>query len=378
MTKKSIFNSISPFLLEFCISMSKQFTDLLLAWDKDQNDRPMPWKGEKDPYKIWLSEIILQQTRVEQGWAYYEKFLLHFPTIFDLAKAKEEKVFKLWEGLGYYNRCRNLLFTAKWIVKQYKGIFPSNYDDILSLKGVGPYTASAIASFAFNLPHAVVDGNVFRVLARYYGMDMPIDSKEGILLFNQIAQENLSKKFPGKYNQALMDFGATVCKPALPICNECVLQKKCVAFSLNKVNQLPVKLKSIQKKKRNFDFYCFEFNKTWLIQKRTAKDIWQDLHQFYLVEQDAFAPITEASVIGFLKDQMTISAKHFKKGGIRLFSPYKQQLTHQTIHARFIIVPLNSMPPVLAKSNWVSVKQLQKLAFPKLLNEFLQSDFQKI
>ena len=358
MTKRGIFNSNSPFLVEFCISMSKQFTDLLLAWDEDQNDRPMPWKGEKDPYKIWLSEIILQQTRVEQGWAYYEKFLLHFPTIFDLAQAKEEKVFKLWEGLGYYNRCRNLLYTAKWIVKEYKGIFPSKYDDLLSLKGVGPYTASAIASFAFNLPHAVVDGNVYRVLARYYGIDMPIDSKEGISLFNQMAHENLSKKFPGKYNQALMDFGATVCKPALPICNECVLQKKCVAFSLNKVNQLPVKLKSIQ--------------------KRTSKDIWQDLHQFYLVEQDAFVPLTEASVIGFLKDQLTISSKHLKKEGIRIFSPYKQQLTHQTIHARFIVVPLSSMPAILAKSNWVSVKQLQKLAFPKLLNEFLQSDFQKL
>lgn len=358
--------------------MSKQFTDLLLAWDDFQNDRPMPWKGEKDPYKIWLSEIILQQTRVEQGWAYYEKFLQHFPTIHDLAKAKEEKVFKLWEGLGYYNRCRNLLYTAKWIVQYNKGVFPTTYDSLLNLKGVGPYTASAIASFAFNLPHAVVDGNVFRVLARFYGIDLPIDSKEGSLFFNQLAHENLSKKFPGKYNQALMDFGATVCKPSLPICNECVLQKKCVAFSLNKVNQLPVKIKSIQKKKRNFDFYCFEFNNTWLIQKRTSKDIWQDLHQFYLVEQDAVIPLTEASVLGFLKDQLSISSKHCKKEAIRIFSPYKQQLTHQTIQARFIIVPLISMPAVLAKSNWFSVKQLQKLAFPKLLNEFLQSDFRKI
>lgn len=358
--------------------MSKQFTDLLLAWDEHQNDRPMPWKGEKDPYKIWLSEIILQQTRVEQGWAYYEKFLIHFPTIFDLAKAKEEKVFKLWEGLGYYNRCRNLLFTAKWIVQNNKGIFPSTYDALLNLKGVGPYTASAIASFAFNLPYAVVDGNVFRVLARYYGIDTPIDAKEGLALFNSMAEDNLSKKNPGKYNQAIMDFGATVCKPALPICNDCVLQNKCVAFSLNKVNQLPVKIKSIQKKKRNFDFYCFEFNKTWLIQKRTSKDIWQDLHQFYLIEQEAFHSITEASIMGFLNDQMTISSKFYKKGSIRIFSPYKQQLTHQTIQARFIIVPLLTMPPILKKALWVNLKQLQKLAFPKLVNDFLQSDFQKI
>lgn len=358
--------------------MAKQFTDVLMAWDRDLNDRPMPWKGEKDPYKIWLSEIILQQTRVEQGWSYYEKFLSHFPTIFDLAKAKEEKVFKLWEGLGYYNRCRNLLFTAKWIVKNYKGIFPENYDDLLQLKGVGPYTASAIASFAFNLPYAVVDGNVYRVLARFYGIDVPIDSKEGIQIFNAIAAENLSKKYPGKYNQALMDFGATVCKPALPICNDCMLQKKCVAFALNKVNQLPVKIKSIQKKKRNFDFYCFQHNDSWLIQKRTAKDIWQDLHQFYLVEQDSFTPTNTLAVMRFLKDQLSIGPGFIKKEQIQIFSPYKQQLTHQVILAKFIIVPFNKIPPVFSKANWVNLKQLQKMAFPKLVNEFLQAEFQKI
>jgi A/G-specific adenine glycosylase len=358
--------------------MAKLFTDLLMDWDQTQNDRPMPWKGEKDPYKIWLSEIILQQTRVEQGWAYYEKFVTHFPTIFDLAKAKEEKVFKLWEGLGYYNRCRNLLFTAQWIVKNNKGIFPSNYEALLTLKGVGPYTASAIASFAFNLPHAVVDGNVYRVLARFFGIDTPIDSKEGVLLFNTLAADNLSKKLPGKYNQALMDFGATVCKPALPICNNCMLQKKCVAFNLNKVNQLPVKIKSIQKKKRNFDFYCFHFNHTWLIQKRTGKDIWQDLHQFYLVEQDAFVPVSVDSVISLLKDQLSISPKYVLKDQIQIFSPYKQLLTHQTIQAKFIVVHLNAIPTVLSKANWVSLKQLQKLAFPKLVNDFLQSDFKKI
>jgi A/G-specific adenine glycosylase len=358
--------------------MAKQFTDLLMDWDQELNDRPMPWKGEKDPYKIWLSEIILQQTRVEQGWAYYEKFLTNFPTIFDLAKAKEEKVFKLWEGLGYYNRCRNLLFTAKWIVKNYKGIFPNYYEALLELKGVGPYTASAIASFAFNLPHAVVDGNVYRVLARFYGIDTPIDSKEGILLFNTLAADNLSKKIPGKYNQALMDFGATVCKPALPICNDCMLQKKCVAFNLNKVNQLPVKIKSIQKKKRNFDFYCFTFNNTWLIQKRTGKDIWQDLHQFYLIEQDAFVPVSVDSVLDLLKDQLSISSKYIKKEQIQVFSPYKQVLTHQTIQAKFIVIHLDSIPTVLSNANWVSLKQLQKLAFPKLVNDFLQSDFKKI
>ncbi len=358
--------------------MAKQFTDLLLEWDKYQNVRVMPWKGEKDPYKIWLSEIILQQTRVEQGWAYYEKFIHHFPTIFELAKAKEEKVFKLWEGLGYYNRCRNLLFTAKLIVKQYKGIFPSAYEELIALKGIGPYTASAIASFAFNLPHAVVDGNVYRVLARFFGIDTPTDSKEGLLQFKELAHHCLPKKFPGQYNQAIMDFGATICKPALPNCHDCAMQKKCIAFTLHKVNQLPVKIKSIQKKKRNFDFYCFEFQQNWWIQKRTAKDIWQDLHQFYLIEKDHFVPITQADIVYVLKSQLSISANAIHSSGIRVFSPYQQQLTHQTILARFIVVPLKTMPKSLLNANWVNLKQLKQLAFPKLLNEFLESDFQKI
>ena len=224
----------------------------------------MPWKGEKDPYKIWLSEVILQQTRVEQGRAYYEKFIDQFPTIQDLAKAKDEKVFKLWEGLGYYNRCRNLLHTARQITKDQKGVFPNTYDSLLSLKGVGPYTAAAIASFAFNLPYAVVDGNVFRVLSRFYGIATPIDTKEGLQIFNELADKNLAEKTPGTYNQAIMDFGATVCKPSTPDCSTCNLSAKCVAFNVNKVNQLPVKLKRITKKKRHFDFFCFNYNGQWM------------------------------------------------------------------------------------------------------------------
>ncbi len=197
----------------------------------------MPWKGEKDPYKIWLSEIILQQTRVEQGWAYYEKFIITYPTIQHLAKAKENDVFKLWEGLGYYNRCRNLLFTAKYIVNELDGVFPKTYEGLIALKGVGPYTASAIASFAYNLPHAVVDGNVYRVFSRYYGIHTPIDTKEGLIQFNKIAFENLANKKAGIYNQALMDFGATVCKPMAPLCADCIMQSSCNAYKLNKVGQ---------------------------------------------------------------------------------------------------------------------------------------------
>ena len=166
--------------------MPTPFTHLLLQWNQNENNRPMPWKGESDPYKIWISEIILQQTRVEQGWAYYEKFLKNFRTIFKLAAARDEKVFKLWEGLGYYNRCKNLLFTARQIVKERKGKFPQTYEELILLKGVGPYTAAAIASFAYNLPYAVVDGNVFRVFSRFYGIATPIDTPKGIILFNKI------------------------------------------------------------------------------------------------------------------------------------------------------------------------------------------------
>ena len=177
----------------------------------------MPWKGEKDPYKIWLSEIILQQTRVEQGWRYYENFIERYPTIQQLAGAKDEHVFKLWEGLGYYNRCKNLLFTARFITKENEGKFPHQYEDILALKGVGPYTAAAISSFAFNQPYAVVDGNVFRVLSRIFDVETPIDSSEGKKIFTDIAFSQLDTKEPGAFNQAIMDFGATICKPALPV-----------------------------------------------------------------------------------------------------------------------------------------------------------------
>ena len=227
--------------------MKLNFTSTLLHWHAKDNTREMPWKGEKDPYKIWLSEIILQQTRVEQGLAYYNRFISTYPTVFDLAKAKDQTVFKLWEGLGYYNRCRNLLATAKEIVKTFNGKFPNDYETLLTLKGVGPYTAAAIASFAFNAPHAVLDGNVFRVIARYEGIDVPTDTTAGKKIFETRAAALLDKKRAGLYNQAIMDFGATVCKPMAPNCNACPLQKTCVAHATAQVNQIPIKEKQLVK-----------------------------------------------------------------------------------------------------------------------------------
>ena len=242
----------------------------------------MPWKGEKDPYKIWLSEIILQQTRVEQGLKYYERFVANFPDVHKLAKAKDEKVYKLWEGLGYYSRCKNLLETARFISKKLKGNFPDKFEDILSLKGVGHYTASAIASFAYDLPHAVVDGNVFRVLSRVFGIKKPIDSNEGKKLFTQLAGELLDKKHPGIYNQALMDFGAVVCKP-YPLCNSCPMKDHCAAFKNDLIDKLPVKEKKIEIKTRWFNYLVIENNSRFYIRNRIDNDIWNNLNEFVLV-----------------------------------------------------------------------------------------------
>lgn len=357
--------------------MKQLFTNPLLNWDAHKNHRPMPWKGEKDPYKIWLSEIILQQTRVTQGWAYYTQFISHYPTVVDLANAQDKEVFKLWEGLGYYNRCKNLLTTARTIVHEHKGQFPSTYEGLLTLKGIGPYTAAAIASFAYNLPYAVVDGNVFRVLSRFYGIETPTDTKEGIVLYNALAKENLAMHAAGKYNQAIMDFGATICKPAKPNCASCDLQKNCVAFQKNKVNLLPIKLKRIQKKKRHFDFFCFHHDKKWLIQKRVQGDIWDSLYQFYVVENDKTVPLNVAYLNAILTDQLGIPASNFtiqlKEG--RNNPVFKQQLTHQTIEARFIQVELKKRPAVFSKSLWVSAKDFVKYPFPKIIHSYFANDY---
>src|SRR5665213_2201671 len=232
----------------------KFFTTTLLQWNVIKNKREMPWKGEKDPYKIWVSEIILQQTRVGQGTNYYNRFIRHFPTIKSLANAPEKKIFKLWEGLGYYNRCRNLIETAKFIDHNLEGKFPEKYEDILALKGIGNYTASAIASFAFDQPYAVLDGNVFRVLSRFFGIEIPINTTAGKKYYSELAQQLLDKKNPAKYNQALMDFGAVICKPSAPLCPQCPLQKKCTALLKNKVAELPVNTKTIKQKQRFFNY----------------------------------------------------------------------------------------------------------------------------
>ncbi len=337
-----------------------KFSSGLLKWNKTKNYRQMPWKGEKDPYKIWLSEIILQQTRVEQGLKYYTQFLEAFPTVKHLATASEQNVFKLWEGLGYYNRCRNLIYTSRLIHNQYHGIFPSTYQEILSLKGVGEYTAAAIASFAYNLPFAVLDGNVYRVLSRIHGIDTPIDTKEGKNIFSRLADYHLPHKKAGKYNQAIMDFGATVCKP-LPDCESCFFKKNCIAFQKNKQHQLPVKINKLLQKERWFHYFILENKDFIIIGKRQKKDIWQNLFQF---------PLVEAS-------SSTIKLNKISNFGISLSNiketwSSSQKLTHQQIHFKFYRISLEQ-PVAIEEYQWVNKKDLQNFPFPRTLKLFITS-----
>lgn len=342
----------------------KCFVKNLLKWNTNDNTRQMPWKGEKDPYKIWLSEIILQQTRVQQGLDYYHRFVNAFPTISHLARAPETRVFKLWEGLGYYTRCKNLIATAKFINDNLEGKFPDRYENILALKGIGPYTAAAIGSFAFNLPYAVVDGNVFRVLSRYFGLSVPTDSSAGKKIFSALANDLLYKKQPGTYNQALMDFGALICKPQLPLCITCIMKKDCIGFLQGSVHQLPVKEKSISKRTRWFYYLVIDFEGEIYVKKRGAKDIWENLYEFILIETNEavlfenFQPVKE--ILGKIK---------FEVENISAF--YKQQLTHQTIQGQFISLKIKE-PLLLNGYQMAGKKALQKLPFPKFISNYLK------
>lgn len=346
------------------VDVKKNFVTNLIKWNKNENFRTMPWKGEKDPYKIWLSEIILQQTRVDQGLIYYMNFVKTFPTIGDLALAPETKVFKLWEGLGYYTRCKNLIATARFIHQNLEGKFPLQYENILALKGIGPYTAAAIASFAFNLPHAVVDGNVFRVLSRYFGMKAPIDSTEGKKLFSKLANELLDKKHPGVYNQAIMDFGAVICKPQLPLCSSCILKTDCAGFLKNMVHQLPIKEKSITKTTRWFYYLVVELEEEVYVRKRLAKDIWENLYEFILMET------SEAILFENMKPVEELLGK--AEFELLLISPaYRQILTHQTIRGQFIRIKIKK-PLELKGYEMVNKTALVKLPFPKYITNFLK------
>lgn len=344
--------------------MDTFFGNTLIKWYKIHK-RDLPWRDTKDPYKIWLSEIILQQTQVIQGLAYYQKFVTNYPTVKQLAKAHQDEVLKHWQGLGYYSRARNLHTTAMQIAKEYKGQFPQTYNEIIALKGIGTYTASAIASFAFDLPHAVVDGNVYRVLSRVFGIKTPINSSEGKSQFQKLADELLIKKQAALYNQAIMEFGSQQCKPVNPNCEDCILQSKCFAFANDRVNQLPVKLNKTKIKNRYFNyFYIEDKNETVFINQRKGKDIWEGLFELYLVESSK-----EADLKQLLKN------KDLKKiiGNAYTIAPetkqFKHILSHQHLHTTFYKIKLKTTLPKNAGK--IPTSKLHELAWPRLIDKFL-------
>ena len=350
------------------MTLHKSFSKKLLKWHK-KNKRDLPWKKTRDPYKIWLSEIILQQTRVEQGTPYYEKLIRQFPTVKHLAEAHEDQVMKAWQGLGYYTRARNVHAAARQIMTDFGGKLPSSHDEILKLRGIGSYTAAAIASFAFGLPHAVVDGNVFRVLSRIFGIRKPIDSTEGKRFFASLANDLLDKKNPGDYNQAIMNFGAMVCTPANPACYQCFFRTSCFAFNHKQVSEFPVKSKKNTVRTRWFNFLVLEDGKKIIIEKRMEKDIWNSLFQLPLIETETFADPNE--IVDIISQKKIAVKKHIKVAGV---SPVIQhKLSHQTIMARFIRIFLPHKK-IKMQSGWKVVKMtgLKNFGFPKLIANYFE------
>ena len=341
---------------------ARLFVQGLLRWNASANDRHMPWKGEKDPYRIWLSEIILQQTRVEQGLHYYENFISTFPDVHALANAPEEQVFKLWEGLGYYTRCRNLIRTARHISTVLKGVFPADYSSLLELRGVGPYTAAAIASFAYNLPHAVLDGNVFRVLSRIFDISLPVDTTEGKKYFAALAQQILPAGQAGAYNQAIMDFGAVVCKPS-PRCADCFFRAHCRAFAGGCQEWLPIKEKKGKIRERWFHYFVIRCGGRLAIRQRKEKDIWQQLFEFPLIE--TAGPCTVSQLMQELEEQYGI-----RPGPVTEVVQQDQRLTHQLIHFNFLRLHCADMQEV-AGCTWMPGSELHRYAFPRTLQPFV-------
>ncbi|WP_111308469.1 A/G-specific adenine glycosylase [Confluentibacter sediminis] len=341
------------------------FSKIITNWYSN-NKRNLPWRQTTDPYYIWLSEIILQQTQIAQGLPYYESFLKEFPTIFHLASAEESQVLKLWQGLGYYSRARNLHAAARNIANKLDGVFPNTYKELLKLKGVGDYTASAIASICFNEATAVVDGNVYRVLSRYFGIDTPINTSKGVKEFKELAQKLIDKKNPAEFNQAIMEFGAVQCKPQNPNCTICPFKDSCVALQKNRIAELPVKIKAAKAKKKYFNFLVFlsNDNKT-ILEKRKGKGIWQNLYQFPLVETE--------QEMDFETFNALIKTHHLLKGISFELSLYNKdsiihKLSHQHLYTKFWIVDIDQH-----LVNGIQISEVRNYAVPILIGNFIES-----
>lgn len=335
------------------------FADILLTWF-DENHRDLPWRGESDPYKIWVSEIILQQTRVVQGIAYYHNFLAHFPDIKALATAPEDDVLKVWQGLGYYSRARNMHAAAQSIMENHNGKFPHNYQEIRKLKGIGDYTAAAIGSIAFNLPYPAVDGNVLRFISRHFGIFDNIALNSTRKKIEGICTKNLPPKHAGRYNQALMEMGAIQCTPHNPQCENCPFAESCYALQHLQVTVLPIKELQIHIKDRFFHYLIYLCGNQTIIQQRTGNDIWKGLFEFPLVETE--------------NDNFNID-DYLSKNGIaaaekpQLGFQKKHVLTHQNIHAKFWLIPLLKMPETDGNQQIVNLTQLKDFAVAKITQE---------
>ena len=343
------------------------WTRQLLQWYKE-HQRSFPWRTTKDPYRIWLSEIILQQTRTEQGIPYYLKFLNAFPTVVALAEADEDLVLKLWQGLGYYSRARNLHATARRVAEEYQGVFPKTFRELKDLKGVGDYTASAVGSICFDLPEAVVDGNVYRFLSRYFGIETPIDQAAAHKIFKEKANQLMDLKNPGQFNQALMEFGSLMCTPKNTPCNRCPFQISCHAHNHEAVDKFPIKLKKIKVSKRYFNYLVVAAqNNETLMEQRTKKGIWQQLYQFPLVESSNNIDTPE-----FIKKHNPLEILNNQPYTITQWNsvPITHKLSHQHLSITFWILKADIKLP-----NGLGYFQVHRLAVPIVLQKFIEKYF---
>lgn len=344
------------------------FNNELVHWYL-KNKRDLPWRNTTDAYVIWLSEIILQQTRVEQGLPYFNRFIKKYPDVGDFAAANEDEILKLWQGLGYYSRGRNMLKTARMVNELYGGKFPESYEELLKLKGIGEYTAAAVASFSANEAKAVVDGNVYRVIARYFGIDEPINSTKGKKLFQLTADELLDKQQPGLHNQAMMEFGATLCKPKNPDCSICPVRTGCYAYANNAVSILPVKLNKLKIRERYLNYFLVTDGDTILMNKRNEKDIWANMYDLPLIETPALLNIDEVVSKPEFREFFGDSIKIDEITAVK-----KHVLTHQRLYVR--LIKLKGLPSKI-KDEWffTPVGEMKKLAIPRIVFLFLEGIF---
>ncbi len=345
-----------------------RLSSILIKW-YEENKRDLPWRNTTDPYIIWISEIILQQTRVDQGYDYFNRFIKKYPTVDLLVTAEEDAILKLWQGLGYYSRARNLHAAAKMIMSDFGGVFPRNYKDVLSLKGIGEYTAAAIVSFAYNLPYAVVDGNVYRVLSRIFAIDAPIDSGTGKKIFAELAQELLDESNPGLHNQAIMEFGALQCVPQSPDCQSCPAASLCIAYAQNKVSSFPVKAGKQKVRKRYFHYFDIDQGDYTYLHKRGGKDIWENLYELPLVETDDSVSVDQLLV----RNDFQNLFKQCAAMQIDSVMQIKHVLSHQVILASFYRVKIEGDHCCL-NADYIKVKKEDVDTFPvsRLVHKYLE------